>query len=641
MSRKLATILFVIASLASGSAASADDATRIAVTQVDVSEFPQVRIVASVTDASGRPLKGLTAADLSVSEGGIPQLASIELSSQSAPVAVALVLDTSGSMVGRPLADAKAAMISLIQALGPKDQAAVITFDATVRISRGLTADKPGLVAATNSASANGNTAIYDGLAAAIEELAKEPQARHAIVLLTDGIDNSSRLSASTVLASLAASRTPAYVIGLGADLDRSALTRIASATAGGSFFEAPTSAQLSAIYSGLSEQILTQYSVTYRSAAKVIGGATLSAELALRRAGSTIATAPVSFQVPAGRGEPAPSLTPATARPIATAEPQPAVAPRAALRIPPELIGLLGAASILTLLLWVSEIASRFPSRQRRRLEVFVRALSLTPSHDKRRSLIQRVLVPSLRSAGRPLLRITPAGMISSTRARLQAAGEPIGLGPSEFLGVRAGLGMVGAIAGLATFTAVTRDAASAPLGAMAGILLGYVLPGVVVDRMASARKAAIRRALPASLDMLALSTEAGLSFDGAIGQVAHRWDTALSEELRRVLVEFQMGRDRKQALRELGARTGVPELIRFASAVIQADSLGVPLSRVLHEQSAEMRQRRRQRAEESARTAPVKMLFPMVALIFPALFVVILGPAVPRLLEALQAFN
>ena len=308
---------------------------------------------------------------------------------------------------------------------------------------------------------------------------------------------------------------------------------------------------------------------------------------------------------------------------------------------MPPELIGLLGAAAILTLLLWVSEIVGRFPSRQRRRLEVFVRALSLTPSHDKRRSLVQRVLVPSLRSAGRPLLRITPAGMISSTRARLQAAGEPIGLGPSEFLGVRAGLGMVGAIGGLAAFIAVTGDAASAPLGAIAGALVGYVVPAIVVDRMANTRKAAIRRALPASLDMLALSTEAGLSFDGAIGQVAHRWNTPLSEELRRVLVEFQMGRDRKQALRELGERTGVPELIRFSSAVIQADSLGVPLSRVLHDQSAEIRQRRRQRAEESARTAPVKMLFPMVALIFPALFVVILGPAIPRLLEALQAFN
>lgn len=638
---KLAACLLVVALSLHATPALAEDETHIAVTQLDVSDFPQVRIVASVTDATGHPLKGLTAADLSVSEGGITQQASIELASQTAPVAVALVLDTSGSMLGRPLADAKAAMISLIQALGPKDQATVITFDATVRVSRALTADKPSLISATNGASANGNTAIYDALAAAIDEVAKEPQARRAIVLLTDGVDNSSRQSSAAVLASLAGSRTPAYVIGLGTDLDRSALTRIANSTTGGAFFEAPTSAQLAAIYAGLSEQILTQYSVTYRSAAKVPSGATISAELALRRAGNTIATAPVTFQVPAGRGEPTPSPIPATARPIATAAPQPAVAPLRPLRMPPELIGLLGAASILTLLLWVSELASRFPSRQRRRLEVFVRALSLTPSHDKRRSLVQRVLVPSLRSAGRPLLRITPRGMISSTRARLQAAGEPIGLGPSEFLGVRAGLGMVGAIGGLATFTAVTRDAASAPLGAVAGILLGYVLPGVVVDRMASSRKAAIRRALPASLDMLALSTEAGLSFDGAIGQVAHRWETPLSEELRRVLVEFQMGRDRKQALRELGARTGVPELIRFASAVIQADSLGVPLSRVLHEQSAEMRQRRRQRAEESARTAPVKMLFPMVALIFPALFVVILGPAIPRLLEALQAFN
>ena len=641
MIRKLATCFVLIALSASGSPASADDKPRIAVTQVDVSEFPLVHIVASVTDTAGRPLKGLTAADLSVSEGGIPQRASIELTSQSAPVAVAMVLDTSGSMSGRPLADAKAAMISLIQALGPNDLAAVITFDATVHVSRSLTADKPSLVTATNSATANGNTAIYDGLATAIGELAKGPKARRAIVLLTDGIDNSSQQSSSNVLASLAASRTPAYVIGLGTDLDRSALARIASATTGGSFIEAPTSAQLSAIYAGVSEQLLTQYSVTYRSEARAPDGATISAELALRTGGSTIATAPVTFQVPAGRGEPAPSLSPATARPLATAEPEPAVEALPSVRMPPELIGLLGAAAVLTLLLWVSEIASRFPSRQRRRLEVFVRALSLTPSHDKRRSLVQRVLVPSLRSAGRPLLRITPAGMISSTRARLQAAGEPIGLGPSEFLGVRAGLAMIGAIGGLAAFTAITRDAASAPLGALAGILLGYLLPGVVVDRMASSRKAAIRRALPASLDMLALSSEAGLSFDGAIGQVAHRWDTPLSEELRRVLVEFQMGRDRKQALRELGARTGVPELIRFASAVIQADSLGVPLSRVLHEQSAEIRQRRRQRAEESARTAPVKMLFPMVALIFPALFVVILGPAIPRLLQALQAFN
>jgi tight adherence protein C len=639
--RAIAVAAAVLWTVLGSSAASADDGTRITITRLDISAFPEVRIVAAVTDRQGHPLKGLTAADLTISEGGVAQPASIELASQAAPVAIALVLDTSGSMGGRPIADAKAAMVSLIQALAPADQAAVITFDATVRIDRPLTSDKSALITATNGAVAGGNTAIYDGLAAAVSELAKAPRARRAIILLTDGFDNSSRQSASSVLADLANSQTPVYVIGLGTDLDRAALSGIASATAGGRFIEAPTSAQLAAIYSSLSEQLLTQYSITYRSAASAIDGAALSAEVTLRRGDTLVASTTISFRVPAGRG--IPPATPTLPKP---AVPEPTAPPKAApietIRMPPELVGLLGAAAVLTLLLWVSELASRFPSRQRRRLEVFVRALTLTsPVHDKRRSVIQRVIVPSLRSAGRPLLRITPAGMVTSTRERLQAAGEPMGLGPSEFLGVRTGVAMIGAIGGLVTATAVTGNAGWAPLGALGGALVGFVLPGIAIDRIANGRQNAIRRALPASLDMLALGTEAGLSFDGAIGQVAHRWETPLSEELRRVLVEFQMGRDRKQALRELGRRTGVPELMRFASAVIQADSLGVPLSRVLHEQSAEIRVRRRQRAEEAARKAPVKMLFPMVALIFPALFVVILGPAIPRLLEAFQAFN
>jgi tight adherence protein C len=136
----------------------------------------------------------------------------------------------------------------------------------------------------------------------------------------------------------------------------------------------------------------------------------------------------------------------------------------------------------------------------------------------------------------------------------------------------------------------------------------------------------------------MLALSVEAGLSLDGAFAQVAHRWLTPLSEEFRSVLLEFQMGRDRRQALQDMGARTGLPDVMRFTTALVQADLLGVPLSRVLFEQAADMRLRRRQRAEDLARKAPVKMLFPMVVLIFPALFVVILGPAVPRLMELFE---
>lgn len=636
-------LLLGVLPLAGGLRAGADEGVRVAVTQLDVSAFPDIHIVASVTDAQGQPVRGLSAADLKVREGAVDPSAVISLASETSPVALAFVLDTSGSMGGRPLADAKRAMVSLIDALGPTDQASVITFAVDVRVERGLTGDKRALVAATNAAAAGGNTAIYDALAAAVGVLdAAPPNARRAIVLLTDGIDNSSRLKPAAVLASIGSAQIATNVVGLGGDLDRVALGAIAAAAPGGQLIEAPTSTQLGAIYASLGQQLLSQYSVTYRSPSQATDGSAISVDLILQKAGTVLAAATVTFQVPVGRGMRPPTAAPtppAIARVDPIAAPQPAAAP---VRMSSELVGLLGAAAVLTLLLWISDLASRYPSRQRRRLEVFVRGLALaTPGHAKRRSIIQRVLVPSLRSAGRPLLRITPAGVITSTRDRLQAAGEPMGLGPVEFLGVRAGLGMLGAIAGLGSVTAVTGDAGAAPFGALAGIVMGYVTPGFVVDRFGKRRKAAIRRALPAALDMLALSAEAGLSFDGAIGQVAHRWQTPLSDEFRRLLVELQMGRERRQALREMAHRTGLPELSRFAAAVIQADSLGVPLSRVLHEQSSEIRLRRRQRAEEAAQKAPVKMLFPMVFLIFPALFVVVLGPAIPRLLEAFSAFN
>jgi len=623
--------------LLAGSPAAADDGAKIVVTQVDTSGYPDVRFLASVNDAQGRPMPGLGPTDLILSENDATQNAVIELASQTAPIALAIVLDVSGSMGGRPIADAKQAITTLINGLGPQDQAAFLTFDSVVRVDRPLTSNKAALVAATNAAVAGGDTAIYDALSAAIGALdPAPPKARKAIVLLTDGIDNSSHSSPASVLARLAGATLPVNVVGLGTDLDRGALTAIGAAAPGGRLLVAPSSAQLAAIYAGLTQQLLTQYSVRYRSTAAVPDNAEVTLSLALRRDGALLATTVVTYRVPAGRGVPAPTIAPA---PAVVATPVPAVKTVLVRKplISAELVGLLGAATVLTLLLWVLELSNRYPARQRRRLEVFVRGLSLTTaSHAKRRSLVQRVIVPTLRTAGRPLMRITPAGAVNRARDRLAHAGDPVSLGAVEFLGVQAGVALLGAIVGLGIVTTLTHEPAAAPFGVLAGILLGYVVPGVVLDTIGRRRKVAIARALPAALDMLALSAEAGLSFDGAIGQVAHRWDTPLSDEFRRVLVEFQVGRERRHALRELAQRTGVPELSRFASAVVQADSLGVPLSQVLHEQSIEIRMRRRQRAEEAARKAPVKMLFPMVLLIFPALFVVVLGPAVPRLLDA-----
>ena len=143
---------------------------------------------------------------------------------------------------------------------------------------------------------------------------------------------------------------------------------------------------------------------------------------------------------------------------------------------------------------------------------------------------------------------------------------------------------------------------------------------------------------ALPNTLDLMALAADAGLGFDAALAQVVPRLEGPLAAELRRVLVELRIGRDRRLALRELARRTALPETARMTNAIIQADALGLPLTRTFRELASEIRVRRRQLAEEQARTAPIKMLFPMVLLIFPALFVVILGPAVITVVEALH---
>src|SRR5437868_8164279 len=144
--------------------AAADDGVKIVVTQIDPSAYPEVHFIASVNDAQGRPMQGLGPTDLVLSENGVTQTAAIDLASQVAPVALALVLDTSGSMAGRPIADAKQAIVTLIQSLGPLDQAALLTFDSKVRLDRALTQDKVSLTAAMNAVSAGGDTAIYDAL---------------------------------------------------------------------------------------------------------------------------------------------------------------------------------------------------------------------------------------------------------------------------------------------------------------------------------------------------------------------------------------------------------------------------------------------------------------------------------------------
>ncbi|MDQ2967653.1 MAG: VWA domain-containing protein [Actinomycetota bacterium] len=638
MCKRLALIVIAVLGSLLGqiTPAAGDDPIRLVITQMDATRFPEVHLVLRVSDAAGKPVKGLGTGDVEVLEQGQRQQAQLDLATDVAPINLVLALDLSGSMTGQALVDAKASIISMIGSLGPQDRAALVTFDSIARVAQPLTTDKGVLTAATQRASAGGNTAIYDAVALSLDVLAQRPATeRRAVVLLTDGADTASSLDRDTVAARAGGLGVPIFAVGFGNAIDRPTLDALATRSANGRAYVAPNATELRAIYAGLVELVRTEYTIVYRSTAQQApDGASIDLTLRLRIGGQVAAETSTVYRVPNGRG----IFTPSTPAPLARSAPAPTTLPMLAF-VSPGLIGVLGAASAGVLLFAILGLARRMPGRQRRRLETFVRGLALTaPEHAKRRSIVQRLLVPGFRTMGRSFLRITPAALLESSRRRLQHAGEPIGLGPVELIGLQFGVGLAGAILGL-LIVGFTRPGGSATLEVIGGgALVGYFLPSLAVDAIARRRKDAIRKALPGSLDMLALSVEAGLSLDGAFAQVGHRWVTPLSEELRAVLLEFQMGRDRRQALQDMAARTGLPDVARFTTALIQADMLGVPLSRVLFEQAADMRLRRRQRAEDLARKAPVKMLFPMVVLIFPALFVVILGPAIPRLLALFE---
>ena len=617
--------------------AAADDPPRMRITQVDPSDFPNVRVVASVVDAQERPVTGIEASSIVVSEDGRPQRPSIETATKVAPIALALALDTSGSMAGRPLADAKSAMRTLIESLKPADQGAIITFSSTASVARDLTSDKDALIASTNAAVATGNTAIFDAVAAAVDVLsAVPPQTRRAIVLLTDGQDTASRVSLAAATDRLKAQGYPIYVIGLGASLDSGVLQALADGSTGGRAYVAPSSAELVGIYAGLAQLISAQYVVTYRSTVRAVAeGTTMSVTVLVVGSGTVLTSATTTFVVPPGHGVVAPPTAsePAGVQelPNAVALPNPGPNPYSA-----ELVGLLGTASALCLLLWAFAISTTYSLEALERRRIGALTMDAAPAdRTQGRSLWRRVILPMLARLTRPFARIAPASMADNARKKLAQAGDPLGMDPAGFLGLRIGLSMVCGALFAAAAGAIDPSLLLMLLIGLIGLFFGFLVPGLALSRAVSSRKRRILRALPSALDMLALSARAGMTFDGAVAQVVQRWDNPLSDEFRILLTEFRMGRDRREALRSIGQRTGVQDVSRFTNAVIQADSLGVPVSRVLHDQALEMRTKRRQRAEESARKAPVKMLFPMVGLIFPALFVVILGPAVPRFID------
>jgi tight adherence protein C len=242
---------------------------------------------------------------------------------------------------------------------------------------------------------------------------------------------------------------------------------------------------------------------------------------------------------------------------------------------------------------------------------------------------VMERTMRPVIRRMSGLGARLTSRERIGRTEAKLAGAGYPYGLRTVDFLGLKVVVAI--AISGL-TFLLVGLVLSGPSNGVVAAILMllvGFFVPDFWLSRRIKGRQKAILMAIPDTLDLLTISVKAGLGFDAALGKVVEKTEGPLSDEFRRALAEVRIGKARRDALKELVARTNVPALTNFIGAIIQAEQLGVAIANVLEVQSEQLRIERRQRAEEMAAKAPIKMLFPLVGCIFPSMFIVILGPA------------
>ncbi|MEZ4673549.1 MAG: type II secretion system F family protein [Caldilineaceae bacterium] len=222
----------------------------------------------------------------------------------------------------------------------------------------------------------------------------------------------------------------------------------------------------------------------------------------------------------------------------------------------------------------------------------------------------------------------LTPSKNLEQLQRDLIKAGLMEKISVPDFMGIRVLAGL-GAAALIYFFYGITLDMLSGFFSAFAGFLVGLYLPNIWLKGRISQRQKAIQRMLPGALDMMSICVDAGLGFEAAIQKVAFQWDNELAHELRQVIRELRVGLSRAEALHNLVERTGVSDVASFVAVLIQADRLGIAIKNVLHTQAVQMRLRRRQRAEESAAKAPLRMMFPMVFFIFPAMFAVILGPS------------
>jgi tight adherence protein C len=247
-----------------------------------------------------------------------------------------------------------------------------------------------------------------------------------------------------------------------------------------------------------------------------------------------------------------------------------------------------------------------------------------------------ERVLLPAASRLSAIALKLNPRMTVDAIGTRLSAAGLSQRVTPASFLALKGGGLIGGAVLAIlvGAFGPVILAFLLIPIFGFAG----FRLPDYILSTRIRSRREAVRSDLPDALDLLAVSVEAGLGFDGAVTKLTEHMTGPLVDEFARLLSEIRIGEARQTALKNMATRVDAPELSSFVRAVVQAEQLGISLGRILRVQAADSRVRRQTAAEEKAMKAPIKMMFPTVLFIFPAMFIVLLGPAILNIMKVLK---
>ena len=249
-----------------------------------------------------------------------------------------------------------------------------------------------------------------------------------------------------------------------------------------------------------------------------------------------------------------------------------------------------------------------------------------------------ERVIIPLIRRVGEFSARFTPQKAIQDTARKLELAGNPWPIDAATFLAIRFILAVV--LGGFLVAVVLISPPSNPSDNFMyigGATFAGFYLPHLMLTSRITRRQKEIRKAMPDALDLLTICVEAGLGFDAAMSKVSEKWDNELSLAFARAIREIQLGKVRRDALKDMADRLGIPEMTSFVAAIVQSEQLGVSMAKVLRIQSDQMRVKRRQRAEEEAHKAPIKMIIPMALLIFPSIMIIILTPAAIQIMGSL----